>query len=177
MSLELSLMSTDDKHRWIGELGQDAEHIFNLTDYIFNSPDKYFLQVKDVSNNGERIATTAWSIFRESCTEAELQRRLKRTFDYMWAVRSPIGARIAAELLGMRQAIIGTDPHVLLEDLDVHEQHMGRGAGRMLVEWGTARADIWGFQAYLEASEEQIGFYERFFNFQYPVPDSVLLAE
>jgi len=42
-----------------------------------------------------------------------------------------------------------------------HPDHHRRGAGSMLISWGTARADEMGLDAYLEASEMGQPLYER----------------
>jgi GNAT superfamily N-acetyltransferase len=55
----------------------------------------------------------------------------------------------------------------MLSQKDLHMLHadpafQGRGAGGMLVEWGTKKADELGLPAYLEASPKGYRVYQRY---------------
>ena len=56
---------------------------------------------------------------------------------------------------------IGQQPHLYLANLVTDPAQRGRGAGRMLVEWGCAIADAEGVMSYVQASPEGRGVYER----------------
>lgn len=60
-----------------------------------------------------------------------------------------------------KRDIMGTRSHYVLDTLVTLPQHERRGAGSMLVRWGTERADEAGFEAYLEASPMGAPMYER----------------
>ncbi|PTB65605.1 acyl-CoA N-acyltransferase [Trichoderma citrinoviride] len=52
--------------------------------------------------------------------------------------------------------------HVYLKLLHTDPDHQRRGAGGMLLKWGTAEADRLGLVSYLEASEEGRPLYEKY---------------
>lgn len=52
----------------------------------------------------------------------------------------------------------GTD----LEFVATHPDYQGKGAGSLMLRWGTERADAEGVEAYLEAAPDAIALYERF---------------
>jgi GNAT superfamily N-acetyltransferase len=60
-----------------------------------------------------------------------------------------------------KREILGTRIHYVLDTLVTLPQHERRGAGSMLVRWGTERADEAGFEAYLEASPMGAPMYAR----------------
>ncbi|KAF2631382.1 acyl-CoA N-acyltransferase [Macroventuria anomochaeta] len=60
-----------------------------------------------------------------------------------------------------KRAILGTRSHYVLDTLVTLANHERRGAGSMLVRWGTERADEAGVEAYLEASPMGAPMYAR----------------
>ncbi|KID93157.1 Acyl-CoA N-acyltransferase [Metarhizium guizhouense ARSEF 977] len=65
---------------------------------------------------------------------------------------------------GMRREWIqrmASKPHVYLKLLHTDPKHQRRGAGSLLLKWGTTEADRLGLPAYLESSEEGYALYER----------------
>lgn len=51
---------------------------------------------------------------------------------------------------------------VALGVLATHPGHQGRGAAKLLMQWGADRADDAGVDAYLEATENAKPLYEKF---------------
>ncbi|KAK2594702.1 hypothetical protein QQS21_007612 [Conoideocrella luteorostrata] len=65
---------------------------------------------------------------------------------------------------GMRREWIqrmARKPHVYLKLLHTDPKHQRRGAGSMLLKWGTSEADRLGLPCYLESSDEGRILYER----------------
>lgn len=60
-----------------------------------------------------------------------------------------------------KREILATRSHYVLDTLVTLPQHERRGAGSMLVRWGTERADEAGVEAYLEASPMGAPMYAR----------------
>lgn len=60
-----------------------------------------------------------------------------------------------------KREILATRSYYVLDTLVTLPQHERRGAGSMLVRWGTERADEAGFEAYLEASPMGAPMYAR----------------
>ncbi|KAK4031763.1 acyl-CoA N-acyltransferase [Parachaetomium inaequale] len=58
--------------------------------------------------------------------------------------------------------IVKERAHWYLELITTSPEFQGRGAGKMLMEWGLERVDETGFEAYLEASPEGKGLFEKF---------------
>lgn len=75
-----------------------------------------------------------------------------------------VRASIDATLLEMRARVWGSSgasDFWCLDALAVDPAAQGQGVGRMLVEWGCARADAEGKDAYLESSEAGLNTYRR----------------
>lgn len=51
-------------------------------------------------------------------------------------------------------------PRAVLELCFVHPSHRRRGAGRLLVEWGTKKADELGVEAFVESTPDGRPLYE-----------------
>ena len=60
-----------------------------------------------------------------------------------------------------KREILGARSHYVLDTLVTLPQHERKGAGSMLVRWGTQRADEAGLEAYLEASPMGAPMYAR----------------
>ena len=60
-----------------------------------------------------------------------------------------------------KRRILERRPHYVLDTLVTLPNHERRGAGSMLVNWGTERADEAGIEAYLEASPMGAPMYAR----------------
>ena len=60
-----------------------------------------------------------------------------------------------------KREILGARSHYVLDTLVTLPQHERKGAGSMLVRWGTQRADEAGVEAYLEASPMGAPMYAR----------------
>jgi len=72
-----------------------------------------------------------------------------------------IMAVMAANAQAFKSQFIGPQPHATLEILITHPAHQRRGAGRLLVRWGCARADELGIPCALTASAAGLQLYRR----------------
>lgn len=60
-----------------------------------------------------------------------------------------------------RDEIMGTEkPFFMLNSLATHPDHQGRGAGKMLLDWGVKKADDEGLITYLDSSQVARPIYE-----------------
>ncbi|KAL8811339.1 MAG: hypothetical protein Q9223_000357 [Gallowayella weberi] len=116
-----------------------------------------FLKVTD-TDTGEMIAAAKWNIYDGVVPEeAELDG------DYWEGEEEKEYAMyMFREYLGPRRAAIKASAGKLvsLDLLAVDPKHQKRGAGRILVKWGTAVADEKGVKAVVEASNYGIRVYE-----------------
>ncbi|KAJ9131789.1 hypothetical protein NKR23_g11554 [Pleurostoma richardsiae] len=74
--------------------------------------------------------------------------------------------QVAAEFFGklweLHEQIMGRRPHWYLELIATRAGYQGKGAGGMLIRWGTDRADEEGLESYLDATPEGKPVYERY---------------
>ena len=61
----------------------------------------------------------------------------------------------------MLMGALGGPGRAVLNLLDTHPDHQRRGAGAMLVRWGTEMADAAGLPCYLEGSEPGYQLYRK----------------
>ncbi|KAL8698018.1 MAG: hypothetical protein Q9224_002048 [Gallowayella concinna] len=126
-----------------------------------------FLKVTD-TDTGEMIAQAKWSIFDGVAPED-----MELDGDYWEGDEEKEYARYMFwEFLGPRRAAIKASGGKLVckfsrlsicvpsDTLTVDPKHQKRGAGRLLVKWGTAVADEMGVPAVLGASKYGIRLYE-----------------
>ncbi|KAL8952507.1 MAG: hypothetical protein Q9222_001575 [Ikaeria aurantiellina] len=122
-----------------------------------SDPNTTFLKVTD-TNTGEMIAQAKWNIY-----DGEVPKKAELGGDF-WAGQDEkeYAQYLFREYLGPRRsAIEACGGHLVsLDILTVDPKHQKRGAGRMLVEWGTAVADKMGVVAVVEASKYAIPLYQ-----------------
>jgi ribosomal protein S18 acetylase RimI-like enzyme len=58
--------------------------------------------------------------------------------------------------------IMGMKPHWFLSMIATRKEYQGRGAARLMMQWGVDRADDDGFEAYVNSSPEGRPVYEKF---------------
>ncbi|OAA74502.1 Acyl-CoA N-acyltransferase [Akanthomyces lecanii RCEF 1005] len=57
---------------------------------------------------------------------------------------------------------VGSKPHAYLKFVHTDPKHQRRGAGRMMMDWGTKEADDKGLVSYVQASPEGRGLYAKY---------------
>lgn len=76
---------------------------------------------------------------------------------------SPEEARAFFEKLAKKhEVIMDKRPHWYLEIIGTKKAYQGKGAGGMLIRWGTEKADRDGVECYLDASPMGAPIYERY---------------
>ncbi|PQE19635.1 gnat family protein [Rutstroemia sp. NJR-2017a WRK4] len=123
-----------------------------------SDPTATFLKVVD-TKTGEMIAQAKWNIFKDN-----IPPELDLDGDF-WGddlEEKEYAQHLCREyLIPRRKAIRESGGNLVsLDLLTVDPKHQRRGAGRMLVQWGTKKADELGFTAVVEASDYGRDLYE-----------------
>ncbi|KAJ8111883.1 hypothetical protein OPT61_g5623 [Boeremia exigua] len=128
---------------------------------------KTILYLKCVdTTTGEIIAGARWRRVKPTDPNAteltwdEVDAGLKRTDPYDESDPDLLNALLDLFNENKRE-ILQNRPHYVLDTLVTLPQHERRGAGSMLVRWGTERADEANVEAYLEASPMGAPMYAR----------------
>ncbi|KAL1625514.1 hypothetical protein SLS56_007336 [Neofusicoccum ribis] len=127
-----------------------------------DKPHIHNLKVVDTDNNDEMIACASWEIFENGRSDDELN-ELEQPFEPIEEERERFGQvqrDFFAYLNRVRRAL-GKTPHYFLGLLVTHPKHHRRGAGAMLIRWGTEQADRAGLISFLEATETGRPLYKR----------------
>lgn len=101
---------------------------------------------------GETVACAKWKVFDRERSPQELEKELELP-EPLPESDVPTWNAFFTDLSGARKEMMGTRPYFFLGLLMTHPDHYRRGAGSMLIAWGTARTDEMDLDAYLEASE------------------------
>ena len=125
-----------------------------------SSPRAHHYKVVDTELDNKLVAVAKWHIYEKERSEEEVRS------DFTLPAQIPEECRAAREkfmdgIFKSRWDIMGTKPHVILDMLSTHPDHCRRGAGSMLVKWGTNKADELGLDCYLEGSSQGRGLYEK----------------
>jgi ribosomal protein S18 acetylase RimI-like enzyme len=119
------------------------------------------------TNGGRTIAIAVWSVHNakaESSNEPVATPSLTTTKSSFVPPELRIDA--LSSLLGPLRAaqpeIMGTsEPYLMLNMLATHPDHQGRGAGKVLLDWGLKKADDEGLVTYLSATGVGRRMYEK----------------
>ncbi|KAI4103515.1 MAG: hypothetical protein LQ339_004240 [Xanthoria mediterranea] len=178
MSLKLEVCDDNDMHRTFTILSSAFGHEHPYIDAVFPShatvagreiggerlraikhsdPNTTFLKITD-TDTGEMIAQAKWNIY-----DGEVPEAVELDGDFWAGEEEKEYARYLFReyLVPRRAAIEDSGGHLVsLDILTVDPKHQRRGAGRMLVEWGTAIADKMGVAAVVEASKYGMPLYQ-----------------
>ncbi|KKY15003.1 putative gnat family [Diplodia seriata] len=121
------------------------------------------LKVVDTDNNDEIIAIGHWEIYDKGRSDEELKQMEKPYEPPVEEERERFGhvQRDFFNYLNRVNRELGKTPHYFLALLVTHPDHYRRGAGSMLIRWGTEHADRDGLICFLEASEAGRPLYKR----------------
>ncbi|KAF1944449.1 hypothetical protein EJ02DRAFT_371250 [Clathrospora elynae] len=145
----------------------------------FQKPNTWYWKVVDTDlkpsdddpseNGGKTIAISVWSMHNVKKEEEESNEPAVPTekvndkpgfmppelrLDALGSLFAPFGAA--------REEIMGTDSQFLmLNTLATYPEHQGRGAARLLLDWGMKKADQEGLVSYLDASATGRPIYEK----------------
>jgi hypothetical protein len=140
-------------------------------------PNSWYWKIVDTSlefseddpptNGGRTIAIATWSMHNvkaEGTSEPAVNPALTSTTQSF--VPPELRLDALSSLLGPIRAaqpeIMGTEkPFLMLNMLATHPDHQGRGAGKMLLDWGLKKADDEGLVTYLNATDVGRRMYEK----------------
>jgi GNAT superfamily N-acetyltransferase len=120
-------------------------------------------------NGGRTIAVAVWSMHNVKSSEATAtpptatteEKEIHKPF-------TPPELRVDAlmSLLGPLRAaqpeiMTTSDPYLMLNMFATHPEHQGRGASKMLLDWGLKKADDEGLVTYLNATDVGRRIYEK----------------
>ncbi|OCL15212.1 acyl-CoA N-acyltransferase [Glonium stellatum] len=154
--------NTIDRIFYTRELSSESKDKISdgILEALRNDKHTHYLKVTDTAT-GEIVACAKWKIFDCERTSQELETELELP-EPLPESDVPAWTAFFTDLSDARREIMGTRPYFQVLDLLVtHADHHRRGAGSMLITWGTAQADEMGLDAYLEASEMGKPLYER----------------
>ncbi|MCJ1377857.1 hypothetical protein MMC17_000953 [Xylographa soralifera] len=126
----------------------------------FHNPNTVFMKVVDTDHDNEMIAFARWYIYRQERPESEWNKPRERR-DFGPDANNEALNEFMGILDEKRMKHMAGEPHCLLGLLDTHPDHQRRGAGGMLVQWGTDIADEAGLPCYLEATSAGHHLYDR----------------
>ena len=117
----------------------------------------HYLMIFD-SDTGEIAALAQWHVFPEK-TREELDKPidLKLPAD----ANADLGYRLFGHGIKKRNEIMGTQPYVFLAVLGTAPEHRRKGAARMLMKWGTDKADALELPCYLESTAAGLPVYRQ----------------
>lgn len=125
------------------------------------NPTAHFFKVVDTELGSAPVAVAMWHVYQHERPEDNVRRQFVLPAPFPEECR-PARERFMANIYGSRWDVLGTKPHIILETLVCLPSHHRRGAGGMLVKWGTDKADELGLLAYLEASAQGKGLYLKY---------------
>jgi GNAT superfamily N-acetyltransferase len=119
------------------------------------------------TNGGQTIAIAVWSMHNvkaEGSNEPAVNPAMTTTKSSF--VPPELRLDALGSLLGRIRAatseIMGTlEPYFMLNMLATHPDHQGRGAGKVLMDWGLKKADDEGLVTYLNATDVGRRMYEK----------------
>ncbi|KAF2134105.1 hypothetical protein P153DRAFT_281459 [Dothidotthia symphoricarpi CBS 119687] len=122
-------------------------------------PDVHYLKVIDKNLDGKMIAGAKWRINKKERTEEQIQSMLPVPGPEDEG--RPVMVAFMGFLSRVRREFMGTKPFCFLQILVTDPEHHRRGAGAMLIEWGTEKADDAQLPSFLEATRMGRPLYER----------------
>ncbi|MCJ1247290.1 hypothetical protein MMC30_004504 [Trapelia coarctata] len=132
-----------------------ADHLLQLSKY---DPNDRWVKVTDI-DTGKIIAGALWKICSTNPFRAPPEK-----FDAFWWPEGSEFRELLNAMFGQmqdyRQKMMNV-AHAYLAILFTHPDHRNRGAGSLLTEWGTRKADESGLEAYVESSVMGKPVYEK----------------
>lgn len=128
---------------------------------MLDDPETIVFKCVDTELNNKIISVAHWSVFERERTVEEIEGTLQLQPPFQGENR-PARSEFLVGLNNNRRESMGTKPVILLEQLSTLPEHHRRGAGSMLMKWGTEQSDKLGIVGRLEASAAGAPLYERF---------------
>ncbi|RFU29815.1 hypothetical protein B7463_g6520, partial [Scytalidium lignicola] len=114
------------------------------------NPSSTYMKVVD-EETGKIISAAKWTITKEQLTEEQMNKHI--TVD--WCAdpeANAYGEHCINWLVQNSMDRTKGKPSIILNILSTHPDHQGRGAGGLIMKWGTELADYLGYEAFIEAS-------------------------
>jgi GNAT superfamily N-acetyltransferase len=142
-----------------------------------NKPNAYHWRIVDTdlepseddppTNEGRTIAVAVWSMNNVEAKDTKEPAVIPAITSTKSSFVPPeVRLDVLGSLLGPLRAatseIMGTaEPYFMLNTLATHPDHQGRGAGKLLLDWGLEKADAEGLVTYLNATSVGKRMYEK----------------
>jgi len=175
MSLQLIELKSDEEFKPLMETLYDAyTHPYNgfwdmfkgeseeeclqrFTQWHKGDPTSHWLYVTD-KKTGKVLGGTQWNIYEKNPFEKPGPK-----FAAYWIKEGTefrkIADRAFEKFLAPRPTRMNR-PHLLIMWCGTHSQERRRGAGMMMMEWGTKKADEMGLDAFVEATDDGYPLYK-----------------
>ncbi|KAF2710352.1 hypothetical protein K504DRAFT_476343 [Pleomassaria siparia CBS 279.74] len=122
-------------------------------------PDVFYVKVVDTDLDNKIIAVGKWRINKAHRGQEDVERMLPKPG------KAEEGNQAVLDMMRYlrwgRSTFMGGKPFCFLHMLVCDPNHGRRGAGAMLVKWGTSQADVLNLPCFLEASEMGRPLYAR----------------
>ena len=122
-----------------------------------NDPNARFIVIEDLDTTPPSFVSCAkWNVVPENTHQPPLP-------DDIWPKDGDVDLAndFFGVLLSKHVEIMGTKQHWYLELIVTKPEYYGKGAGNLLVKWGTDEADKVGWPCYLDATPDGKRLYER----------------
>ncbi|KAF2090536.1 acyl-CoA N-acyltransferase [Saccharata proteae CBS 121410] len=140
-----------------------AEAETTLRNALKTKPHLRYLKAID-TDTGEMVAGAKWEPLEQGRSQediAALAHDIPQPLDEEEARLCGAAMEDFFGYLNRSRQAMGTKPHYVLHLLITHPNHHRRGAGGLLLRWGTEKADAAGLPVYLEATEAGRPLYAR----------------
>ncbi|KAK8222754.1 acyl-CoA N-acyltransferase [Phyllosticta capitalensis] len=127
------------------------------------NPRATVLKVVDTDDGDRLVAGAHWEALDAGRDDDELAKLLE-TYDVIPEEEERHGQAqrdFFGWLYSTRVRRMGKTPHHILHLLVTHPDHQGRGAGKLLLQWGLERADAAGLPVYIEATPAGFPVYRK----------------
>ncbi|KAK4695262.1 hypothetical protein P7C71_g2459, partial [Lecanoromycetidae sp. Uapishka_2] len=145
-----------------GTSGKARESFKELRDraisHYKDDPTSIWLKVVDTDIGDKIVGAAEWNKFVENPYTKRLDHPMEATW-FPEGEDREFANKLLDDWLVPRQQTMNR-PHMLIALLFVHPEHRRRGVARMLLDWGTRKADELGIEAFVEATDAGKPCYE-----------------
>ncbi|KAI1131411.1 hypothetical protein F5Y10DRAFT_233608 [Nemania abortiva] len=140
--------------------GYVEEQAASFKSAIENQPHVRLMKVVDPEKEDEILSFAKWEVYEHGRPDLDKLRQPMnahdKEVDEFGALREAAHEYFSSRNGGK----MGENPHLLLALLVTADEHRRRGAGSLLVQWGTDLSESLGLQCYVQASEQGRRLYQ-----------------